>query len=232
MKRYVLSALLVLLVCVVAVPVACAEEEYVAKAVYVEGGLDITADWPLDKGYPADVITDLTTRDPIASLDKFSAKVWTFYDNRYLYVYLDVVDVTPLLNYQDRLQVFMGDCVEVAFATGIAANEFVKYIVAENSMTGQIMAAVRPLKLDKANLAEMGGEFAILKKADGTGYIFKGKFDTEHEEFAFLDLSSVSDMLFDIAVANSDTGVTLDNTVILKGHVNKRGEHGKLLLVK
>jgi hypothetical protein len=81
MKKHVLSALLVLLVCVVAVSVACAEEEYVAKAVYVESGLDIAKDWPLTKGYPADVITDLTTRELIANPAKFSAKVWTFYDS-------------------------------------------------------------------------------------------------------------------------------------------------------
>lgn len=231
MKRHVFSVLLVLMVCVVSASVACAEE-YVAKAVYVEGGLDINTDWPLDKGFSTDVITDLVTREKTAEPDKFSAKVWTFYDDRYLYVYLDVVDVTPLLNYQDRLQVFMGDCVEIAFATGLSNDEYIKYIVAQNSMTGQIMAAIRPLRIDKADLAAMGGQFAILAKADGTGYIVKGKFDTEHEDFSFLDLASVDDLLFEVAVANSNTGVMLDNTVIIKGHVNKRGEHGKLLLVK
>ncbi len=205
-------------------------EDYTFNVYQVDSELQLEDEWPIEPENAEDVIKLYPEMLPVPDLDVCSAKIWGFFDDRYIYIYADVKDATPLMNYLTKNDLYMADCIEISFALGPKPALFRKYLFAVNTESEENMSSTRPFRTDYMD--PQGAQFSFVKNEDNSGYVFKVKLDTQNEELDFIKLDEMEDVFFDLWVDDSEAGKSLDKNVAWKGVINKREQHGKMAFIK
>lgn len=206
------------------------EDDYTFNIYKVDSELQLEDEWALPPENAEDVIKLYPEFKPVPDLNVCSAKIWGLFDDRYIYLYADVKDSTPLMNYLTKNDLYMADCIEISFALGPKPALFRKYLFAVNTESGENMSSTRPFRTDYMD--PQGTQFSFVKNQDNSGYIFKVKLDTQNEELNFIKLDEMEDVFFDLWVDDSETGKSLDRNVAWKAVINKREQHGKIAFIK